>query len=131
MTAEESKRFKKAQWRFILCSMIAYAFFYLTRKNLSMAQPIMLDEGVVSTYAIGTILTIHGVLYGVSRFVNGFWADRLNGRIFMTVGLSIAVAVSLLAGFVPGMSGMVTCSLTRRSWRRRCPSGTPPTPSAR
>ena len=48
MTAEESLRFKKAQWRFILCSMIAYAFFYITRKNLSMAQPEMFAQGVIS-----------------------------------------------------------------------------------
>ena len=41
MTTEESKAFKKAQWRFIVCSMVAYAFFYITRKNLSMAQPLM------------------------------------------------------------------------------------------
>ena len=90
--------FRRAQWRFILCSMIAYSFFYLTRKNLSMAQPGMLEEGVVSTYALGTIMTVHGVVYGCSRFVNGFWADRLNGRIFMTVGLALSAAMNFLFG---------------------------------
>ena len=83
MTVEESKAFKKAQWRFIVCSMVAYAFFYITRKNLSMAQPLMIEEGVITKMALGTIMTVHGVLYGLSRFVNGFWADRLNGRVFM------------------------------------------------
>ena len=40
MKADENvkKRFIRAQWRFIVCSMIAYAFFYVTRKNLSMAS---------------------------------------------------------------------------------------------
>ena len=99
MTAEENKVFKKAQWRFILCSMIAYAFFYITRKNLSMAQPEMLADGVITKEALGTILTVHGVLYGFSRFVNGFWADRLNGRIFMTVGLALSALMNLLFGF--------------------------------
>ena len=99
MTAEENKVFKKAQWRFILCSMIAYAFFYITRKNLSMAQPEMLADGVITKEALGTILTVHGVLYGLSRFVNGFWADRLNGRIFMTVGLALSALMNLLFGF--------------------------------
>ena len=93
------RTFVKAQWRFIICSMIAYSFFYLTRKNLSMAQPGMLEEKVVSEYAIGTILTVHGLLYGVSRFVNGFWADRLNGRVFMTVGLALSALMNLLFGF--------------------------------
>ena len=92
------KAFRKAQWKFIIYSMIAYSFFYLTRKNLSMAQPGMLEEGVISTYALGTIMTVHGVVYGCSRFVNGFWADRLNGRVFMTVGLALSAAMNFLFG---------------------------------
>ena len=98
MTAEESSRFKKAQWRFILCSMVAYAFFYITRKNLSMAQPEMFAQGVISKEALGTILTVHGVLYGLSRFVNGFWADKLNGRVFMTIGLALSALMNFLFG---------------------------------
>ena len=98
MTTEQKAAFKKAQWRFILCSMIAYAFFYITRKNLSMAQPEMLSQGIISKEALGTILTVHGVLYGVSRFVNGFWADKLNGRIFMTIGLALSALMNLLFG---------------------------------
>ena len=98
MTPENEKKFKSAQWRFIFCSMIAYAFFYVTRKNLSMAQPGMLEEKVISTYALGTIMTVHGMLYGLSRFVNGFWADRLNGRIFMTIGLALSGLMNFLFG---------------------------------
>ena len=98
MTTEDRARFAKAQWKFIVCSMIAYAFFYVTRKNIAIAQPIMLEQGVISTYAIGTILTVNGVLYGTSRFVNGFWADRLNGRIFMTIGLALSAIMNLLFG---------------------------------
>ena len=90
--------FGRAQWRFIICSMIAYAFFYVTRKNLSMAQPEMLAQGVITKEALGTILTVHGVLYGVSRFVNGFWADRLNGRVFMAVGLALSALMNFLFG---------------------------------
>lgn len=99
---KDEKKFRKAQFNFILSSAFVYAFFYLTRKNLSMAQPGMLEEGVISTYAIGTMLSVHGILYGVSRFVNGFWADRLNGRIFMGIGL----AASALMNFCFGCSSL-------------------------
>jgi len=95
---KDERAFRRAQWRFIVCSMIAYAFFYLTRKNLSMAQPGMLEEGVISTYALGAIMTVHGVVYGCSRFVNGFWADRLNGRVFMTIGLALSAAMNFCFG---------------------------------
>ena len=98
MTAHEEVRFSRAQWRFLLCSIAAYAFFYITRKNLSMAQPAMLEEGVISTYALGLIMTAHGVLYGISRFVNGFWADRLNGRVFMAIGLALSALMTFLFG---------------------------------
>ena len=98
MTVEENKRFLKGQWRFIICSMVAYAFFYVTRKNLSMAQPEMLAQGVITKEALGTILTVHGVLYGASRFVNGFWADKLNGRVFMALGLALSALMNFLFG---------------------------------
>jgi OPA family glycerol-3-phosphate transporter-like MFS transporter/OPA family sugar phosphate sensor protein UhpC-like MFS transporter len=95
---KDERSFRKAQTKFILSSAIVYAFFYLTRKNLSMAQPGMLEEGIISTYAIGTMLTIHGIVYGLSRFANGFWADRLNGRIFMTVGIALSALMNILFG---------------------------------
>ena len=66
---KDERGFRKAQWKFIFCSMVAYAFFYVTRKNLSMAQPGMLEEGVISTYALGTIMTVHGVVYEDSRCI--------------------------------------------------------------
>ena len=47
---DKRKTFLRAQMKFILASAFTYAFFYLTRKNLSMAQPGMLEEGVVTTY---------------------------------------------------------------------------------
>lgn len=93
-----AEKFIKAQWRFIAFSAISYAFFYIARKNLSMAQPAMLEEGVISTYALGIIMTVHGVVYGLSRFINGFWADRLNGRVFMAVGLALSAATNFLFG---------------------------------
>jgi OPA family glycerol-3-phosphate transporter-like MFS transporter/OPA family sugar phosphate sensor protein UhpC-like MFS transporter len=95
---KDERSFRSAQTKFILSSAVVYAFFYLTRKNLSMAQPGMLEEGVISTYAIGTMLTVHGIVYGLSRFVNGFWADRLNGRIFMTVGIALSALMNFLFG---------------------------------
>lgn len=95
---KDENAFRKAQLKFIVSSAIVYAFFYLTRKNLSMAMPGMLDEKVISTYAVGTMLSLHGILYGLSRFVNGFWADRLNGRVFMTIGLALSALMNVFFG---------------------------------
>lgn len=97
-SANGKARFVRAQWKFIICSMFAYMFFYITRKNLSMAQPAMLEEQVITKEALGIIMTVHGCLYGLSRFVNGFWADRLNGRIFMAIGLALSAAMNFFFG---------------------------------
>ena len=110
MTNEEQKKFSVEQWKFIIYSMIVYMFFYVTRKNLSMAQVEMFEDGVITKYAIGIILTVHGLLYGLSRFVNGFWADRLNGRIFMAIGLILTALMNFLFGSSPKMEGLITLS---------------------
>jgi len=60
----------------------------------------MLEEGVISTYAVGTMITVNGVLYGLSRFLNGCFEDRFNGRIFMAIGLALSALVSFLFGCV-------------------------------
>ena len=98
MTQAENRLFGVWQRRVILYSAIGYAFFYLVRKNLSMAQAGMLEEGVISLEALGTIMTAHGLLYGASRFVNGFWADRVNARVFMVLGLVLSAVLNLLFG---------------------------------
>ena len=98
MTQAENRRFCIWQRRVILYSAIGYAFFYLVRKNLSMAQAGMLEEGVISLEALGTIMTAHGLLYGTSRFINGFWADRVNARVFMVLGLALSAVLNILFG---------------------------------
>ena len=98
MTQERTCLFGLWQRRVILFSAIGYAFFYLVRKNLSMAQAGMLEEGVISLEALGSIMTAHGLLYGASRFVNGFWADRVNARVFMALGLVLSAVLNLLFG---------------------------------
>ena len=39
------------------------------------AMPAMQDDLGISKADLGLFLTLHGLLYGVSRFVNGMWAD--------------------------------------------------------
>ena len=45
------------------------------------------------------ILTLHGVIYGVSKFLNGFLADRANARVFMAVALFTSALLNVWFGF--------------------------------
>lgn len=99
MSPEVAKKFKYWQTRTIVMSMIGYALFYFVRKNLSIAMPEMqADLGITKT-DLGLFLTLHGLLYGVSKFVNGFIGDRVNARYFMVVGLVLSAVCNLVFGF--------------------------------
>ncbi|HEX5472418.1 MAG TPA: MFS transporter, partial [Lacipirellulaceae bacterium] len=43
-------------------------------------------------------LTAHGVIYGISKFTNGIFGDRINARWFMSVGLAVCAVINIAAG---------------------------------
>ncbi len=86
------------RWRILIGTMIGYIFFYFVRKSITMAMPGLESIGVTKT-TLGLFLTIHGVLYGVARFVNGVWSDRVNPRYFMSIGLFLAAMTNVFCGF--------------------------------
>lgn len=92
-------RFRYWQYRTLVATMFGYAAFYFVRKNLSVAMPGMQADLGITKAQLGTFLTLHGLLYGVSRFVNGMWADRANARYFMVAGLMLSVAANVFFGF--------------------------------
>jgi sugar phosphate permease len=88
LTPEETKKaFLHWRIRVLAATIIGYALFYFVRKNLSVAMPLMSKDLGITKADLGLFLTLHGVIYGVARFANGFLADRSNARKFMIVGL--------------------------------------------
>lgn len=93
----------KAQYRYwqrriLISTIIGYAMFYFVRKNLSIAMPAMGKDLGISKSDLGLFLTLHGLLYGVSKFANGFLGDRANARVFMVVGLVLSAVVNIFFG---------------------------------
>ena len=85
------------QWETLLVTMGGYALYYVIRKNLSIAMPLLGEIGV-SKVQLGAFLTAGGIVYGVGRFLNGIVADRNSARKVMAIGLFICSAVNLLFG---------------------------------
>ena len=99
MDQATSQRFKYWQTRTIIATMIGYALFYFVRKNLSIAMPAMqADLGITKT-ELGLFLTLHGLIYGLSKFINGFIGDRVNARYFMVTGLVLSAICNVVFGF--------------------------------
>ncbi len=133
VTGEERVREGTRFWqqRVLVSTIIGYAVYYFVRKNLSVAMPVMEQELGIGKAQLGLFLTLHGVLYGVSKFANGFLGDRCNARVFMVSGLlasagfnimfglsSVAVALGifwLLNGWVQGM-GFPPCARLLTHW---------------
>lgn len=107
---QTEKKFKYWQWRVIICSMIGYAMFYFVRKNFSFAIPLLEQDYGISKTSFGLIMTIGGLVYGVSKFLNGILADRTNARWHLVIGLSVCVLTSVLFGFADQISTFFTGS---------------------
>jgi len=96
--AAVARKYRYWQKRVLLTSIVGYATFYFVRKNLSTAMPIMERDLGISKTELGAFLTLHGVLYGVSKFGNGFFADRCNARAFMVIGLAASALMNVFFG---------------------------------
>lgn len=99
----KTKTFGYWQWRVIIGTMIGYALFYFVRKNLSVATPYMLEAGLFDKEQIGFVVMLHGLVYGLSKFLNGIVGDRVNSRYFMVTGLVLAAACNICFGFTASL----------------------------
>ncbi len=129
----QTARFRYWQNRTLITTMVGYAAFYFVRKNLSVAMPAMQQDLGITKADLGLFLTLHGLLYGVSKFANGFLGDRANARWFMIAGLLLSVVANvafglsstvmllglfwLLNGWVQGM-GFPPCARLMTHWFR-------------
>lgn len=99
MDTTTKKKFKYWQTRTIVATMIGYALYYFLRKNFSMAMPGMQADLGITKVDLGIFLTLHGLIYGFSRFANGFLGDRVTSRHFMVLGLVLCAVCNIIFGF--------------------------------
>lgn len=105
MDAATKKKFNYWQWRVIIGTMIGYATFYFVRKNFSFVIPGLTAEYGITKSTFGIIFAAVSLIYGISKLVNGFLADRLNGRWHMVTGLTVSAIVNFLFG-----AGAIICA---------------------
>ena len=87
--------------------IVGYTCYYFLRKNFSAAIPAMEAALGLSKVQLGTFLTLNGIVYGVSRMVNGLLADRYSKRLLMTLGLVLSCAINLAICFSPKLNGFM------------------------
>lgn len=102
------KKFKSWQMRTIIVSMIGYAIYYFVRKNFSVAMPGLTAQYGISNTSFGIVIGIGSLIYGLSRFINGFVVDRFSARLIMAIGLLLCAASNFAFGFGVNISSWIT-----------------------
>ena len=98
--------YKKMRLKVFLGIYLSYAAYYLVRKNLSLAAPGMIEEGLIDKAGAGLAMSGIPIAYAVSKFIMGSISDRSDARKFMTVGLILSSLVMILAGVLPYPTGV-------------------------
>lgn len=100
---EMRKTYKYWRFRSMYAILIGYTGYYFVRKSLAVALPVIEEEFHIPKAHLGIILTVFGLTYGVSKFINGFAGDRTNPRYFMATGLLISALVNVFFGLSSGV----------------------------
>ena len=98
---ETARRFNRMQWRMLFATMIGYTLFYFMRKNFSFAMPGLQQDCGISKSMLGNFLFWGGIVYGLSKFLNGIVGDKVNPRRMLCFGLLACTLVNVAFGFAP------------------------------
>jgi len=103
-----NRRFHRGQWRMLGMTIVGYTLFYFMRKNFSFAMPGLEQDLGVSKSMLGNCLFAGGIVYGISKFLNGFIGDRVNARRMLCVGLAVCACVNVAFGFAPEIVNFIS-----------------------
>lgn len=92
----------------LVMTIIGYTLFYFLRKNLSLAMPGLAQDYGITKTTLGIFLTLHGVVYGLGKFVCGPLSDRSRPRWFLMGGLALATLANVVFGFGPVLAALVS-----------------------
>lgn len=85
-------------YRIFGVSWIAYASFYLCRKNFSIIIPLLVVQGDFSTETLAHIVFAFSAAYAVGQFLFGALTDHFGPRLTVTAGMLISAGAMGLIG---------------------------------
>ena len=93
--------YKSMRFRVFMGAFLGYAAYYLVRKNLSLAAPGMIEEGLVDKAGVGIAMSAVSIAYAFSKFIMGSISDRSDARKFLVVGLILSALTMIGTGLIP------------------------------
>ena len=95
------KVYKSMRFKVFMGAFLGYAAYYLVRKNLSLAAPGMLEDGLVDKAGVGIAMSAVSIAYAFSKFIMGSVSDRSDARKFLVVGLILSALTMIAVGLIP------------------------------
>lgn len=107
ITNEHSREQRLYRWRIFILGWIAYAGFYLCRKNLGVLMPYLkTDLGYTKEEFAGAIFA-YNLFYMLGQFGNGALVDRFGPRLMVGAGLLAAALANVGMGFATVLTAFV------------------------
>lgn len=104
---EIRQKYERSRWSVFLSVTIGYGIYYMCRLSLNVVKKPILDEGFLNADQMGKIGSALFITYAFGKFFNGFLADRMNVKRFMSIGLFMTALCNLALGFKPGFAAFV------------------------
>lgn len=99
--------FKRWQLKIFVIAWITYALFYLTRANLSIAVPGIMDEYSYTKTMLGSVGSALFATYAIGQFINGQLGDKFGARKLVTIGIIVSALANIAFGFTTTIFMMI------------------------
>lgn len=90
---------------------LAYAGFYLCRKNFSVLMPLLQSEAGISKLRLADILFAYSLCYSAGQFLMGGLADRFSSRTVVGAGLAVAALANLAMAAHPAYGALLALGM--------------------
>ncbi len=94
-----TKEYRFWRHRIFLLSWLAYAGFYLCRKNFGIAMPLLNQDLGYTKDDFALLLFLYSLFYALGQFYNGFLSDRFSPRLIVSIGLLLSILANIFMGF--------------------------------
>lgn len=99
MRTDINQQYRTLRPQLLMCMIIGYAAFYLTRKSVNYVLPALQMDLGLDKSDIGLLGSLFYLTYGLSKFTTGLWHDSHGQRAFMGIGLFATGVLNVLFAF--------------------------------
>jgi len=99
MAIKLTREYRFWRYRIFAVTWLAYAGFYLCRKNFSIAMPLLSQDQGFTVDNFAMFLGFYSFFYAAGQFYNGFLSDKFGPRLIVGIGLFVSILANIFMGF--------------------------------